>query len=84
MEVKLGSVPVMIGLDSNHLLEIFQVLEVFQAEAPEPAPPHNPVAYVVRLQVRAEGGPSTWIPMVLTPGCARALAALLTLPLQIP
>lgn len=71
MEIKLGSVPVQVGQAETPLL-----LEVFHAHVP------RTTSYVVRLQVGAEGAASTWLPIVLTPGCARALAALLSLPIQ--
>lgn len=76
MEVKLGSVPVQVGRDYTGFM-----LEVFHGDVRDP---DSHTGYVVRLQVRREGDSATWLPIVLTPGGARALAALLGLPLQTP
>lgn len=74
MEIKLGSVPVQVGRDYTGVM-----LEVFHGDVRDP---DSHVGYTVRLQVRREGDSSTWLPIVLTPSGARALAALLTLPIQ--
>ncbi len=76
MEIKLGSIPVQ---GWGHDLDF--MLEVFQADVRHP---DSHVGYMVRLQVRREGERLTAVPMFLTPSSARALAALLSLPLQIP
>jgi len=76
MEVKLGSIPVQVGQDYTH-----HFLEVFHGDVRDP---DSHVGYMIRLQVRQEGQASTWIPMILTPAGARALAALLCLPIQAP
>ncbi len=71
MEIKLGSVPL---FASGELLEVFHVSTL----------PDSLGTYLVQLQVRREGDRSTWTPFFLTPAAARALAALLTLPVQTP
>lgn len=77
MEVRLGSVALRVGTGQeyggDHLLEVFQFPD---AGRDLPA--------CIRLQIRREGEAPSSVPLFLTPAAARALAALLTVPLQRP
>lgn len=85
-EVKLGSIPLYSGRPDTlgYVLEVFhdRVPDPFHDRVPDPGPSKG---YLIRLQARHESNrQSTFLPMHLTPAAARALAALLTLPIQSP
>ncbi len=77
MEIKLGSIPVRVGPAEGFILEVFH--EAY-------GDPGGDIAHLglIHLVLRHEHDARGNAAMIVTPSVARALAALLTIPIQTP